>query len=290
MQFIGGLFSMLIVVYLFSKIRGFIFKRIKKNNFIWKLNKNKPLPSLKEIIGNPVLIPTLKISIKDLLKQKKEDKEIEGICLNASIGKTYKKGNFNFEKFKDNFTVTKEEGKKWGKTLSWWLNWRNWAIVGIIVSSIFAYGYFQGRLNAPVKVNMSYDKAWVMNLNGEEIYKPKFSNDVFIRDSKTKEILKQIKAKDMGLLRKKLKPIGFCLEPIFVAGGSVGGLKNKGEIGVGVSFIKYWRWKLETFITSYPALYLGTSYAITENSGVGVGVGKGIDSSNRIILYCKFKF
>ena len=258
-NFIVGLGTMLLVTFLFGKIRGFI--------------KNRVFNQLKKNYNGVAKLDT------------------EGI--NASVGNVYKKNGgeaFTWKKFFTGFGgLLNPVG--WAKDVVGLFNIRKLVLYGIVIGAVFGYAYFQGRLNAPVKINLSYDKEWVMNINGEELYKPKYSNDVYIRDSKTKQILKQIKAKDMGELRKKLKPVGFILEPIFIAGGSVGGTENKAEIGAGVSFIKYWRWRLDAFLTSYPAGYIGTSYAITEHSGAGLGVGKGLsDGSNRVILYYRWKF
>ena len=283
MNFILGILTMCFVVFIFGKIRGFIFNRVFN-----QLKRNY----------NRVAKLDIKTSTKNLLKQRKEDKEMEfvlnNISLNASIGKTYKKGkeSFSWEKFKKIFYLGSLV--EWVKSLKELgiLDLRKWVIIGVIIGGVYGYAYFQGRLNAPVQVNMSYDKAWVMNLNGEEIYKPKFSNDVFIRDSKTKEILKQIKAKDMGLLRKKLQPISFQLKPIFVAGGGVGAEGLSGELGAGISWLRMWQYRIDTFLTQ-KGIYIGTSYKLKslENSAIGVGIGKGFQKlDNRVIFYWRFNF
>lgn len=266
-NFISGLCIVLLVAYLFNKIKGYI--------------TNKAFTDLKKRYSGVVKLDTDKL----IETQKETPNEF-----NCSIGKSYKtkdKEVFRWQKFKKIFDLGSPV--EWIKSIKEIVDLRKLIIYCIVIGAIYGYAYFQGRLNAPVKLNLSYEKEWIMNINGEELYKPKYSNDVYIRDSKTKEVIKQIKAKDMGLLRKKLAPIGFILEPIFVAGGSVGDT-NKEEVGAGFSFIKYWRWKLESFITSVPAIYIGTSYSITENSGIGVGIGKGESADNRVIGYYRWLF
>ena len=102
--------------------------------------------------------------------------------------------------------------------------------------------------------------------------------------------LKKITVADIPELKKKLKPISMELVPVIIGGFGSGAYKSGFEVGGGVSFLRYWKWRLETFITSNPALYLGTSYKITDNSGIGIGTGKGIYGENRAILYYRGEF
>ena len=194
---------------------------------------------------------------------------------------------FSWTKFKKIFNLG--SGAEWAKSVKEILDLRKLVIYSIIAGTIFGYAYYKGRLNAPVKINMSYEKEWIMKINGEEIYKPQWSNDVYIRDSSTHQIIKQIKAKDMGLLKEKLKPIGFCFEPIIVGGYGVGDSDSSFEFGAGASLIKYWRWKLDAFLTN-KGVYAGTHYQLTDNSGLGLGVGKGYNLDNRVIFYFSTKF
>ena len=280
MQFILGLGTMLVVAFLFTKIKSYItntaFRRLKKKfNGVAQLDIKEKLPD---------------ISTQEVIKA--VEKAVDATRFNCTVGKSYKKGKeaFSWTKFKKIFDLG--NGVEWIKSCKEILDLRKLTIYCIVLGAIYGYAYFQGRLNAPVQVNMSYDKEWIMNINGEEIYKPKFSNDVFIRDSKTKEVLKQIRAKDMGLLRKKLKPISFQLKPIFVAGGGVGEEGLTGELGAGISWIRMWRNEIDTFLTNR-GIYLGTSYKLKalENSAIGIGIGKGFKKlDNRLIFYWRFNF
>jgi len=244
---IGGL-----SYYIFSKIKGFIFKK-----------------AFSQITG---------------VKMNKKD-----FKLNASVGNVYRKDGtevFQVNKLKKAFILNSPV--EWIKDLVSIFNLRKIIIYFVIISSIFAYGYFKGRGNTPVQINLDYNKEFKMKLDGHYLVKPKYSSNLSIVDEKG-NLVKDIKAKDFPLLAKKLRPIGFCLEPIAIVGGSIGETTRGFEGGAGVSFIKYWKWKLDTFLTNR-GIYVGTSYSITENSGAGLGVGKGFLGDNRIILYYKFKF
>jgi hypothetical protein len=206
-------------------------------------------------------------------------------CDSANIEPEIKE-TFSWDKFKKIFTIN--SGAEWAKSVKEILDARKLIIYGTIIAAIYGFAYFKGISNAPVQVNMEYNKEWIMNINGEEVYKPKFSNDVYIRDSKTHQILKHIKAKDMGILRKKLKPIGFIFEPIAVGGLGIG-KDSSMEGGLGLSLIKSWRYKIDTYLTQ-KGIYLGTHYQLTENSGPGIAVGKGYEGDNRVMFYYSWKF
>lgn len=213
---------------------------------------------------------------------------------NCSVGNvTDKSGNeaFQWKKFKKVFDL--KNGVEWAKDFASLFNLRKLVIVGVILSCIFGYGYWKGRAGKPVKFNLDYEKAFRLNIDGKNyLVKPKNSNNMQIEDKKG-NVVKVIRAKDLPGLSEKLKPIGFVLDPIFVVGYGVGSTKSntRAEFGAGVDFIKYWKWKLNAFITSCPAIYIGTTYQITDNSGVGIGVGKGLsEGDNRVIIFWKWKF
>ena len=180
------------------------------------------------------------------------------------------------------------DGVEWIKSIKEIIDLRKLTIYIIIISSFFAYGYFKGRGNTPIKIDLDYTKEFRMKLDSHFLVKPKNSDDLRIVD-KRGNVVKNIRAKDFPLLAKKLKPIGFILEPVGIVGSGAGENKSGVEYGAGVSFIKYWKWRLDTFLTNR-GIYVGTSYQITDNSGLGLGVGKGYVGDNRVILYYKWKF
>lgn len=290
MQFILSLGTMLLVAFLFTKIKRYIKNRVfnqlkKKYNGVTQLNINNRL-SKQEIdilLSNPT---TTKIQTENIMYP-----PIVG--LNASIGKSYKKEKepFSWEKFKKIFDL--------GNLVEWVksfkeigiLDARKWVIIGIIVGGIYGYAYFQGRGDTPIQTNLAYEEEHKMVLNGTYIHKPKYSHDIYLKDTKTNKILKHMKAKDFPLLAKKLKPIGFILEPVGIVGIGSGTMSGSGmEFGAGVSWLKYWKWKIDSFLTNRGIYPLGTSYQVTDNTGIGLAIGKGYLGDNRIILYGRIRF
>ena len=157
----------------------------------------------------------------------------------------------------------------WLKDISSLFNLRKIVIYLLIVAGIFIYGYVKGKSNLPVSVKLGYGKEAVIEINADKDYLHIDKNgNVWVKD-KDDNVLKQIKAKDIPTLKGYLAPYALQLKPIFVAGGSAGASGTGAEIGAGFSFARLWKMNLETFITSYPAVYLGTSYSISDNSGIG---------------------
>ena len=193
---------------------------------------------------------------------------------------------FNLGKFASGMTNVVSP-VNWAKDVASLFNLRKLIIYGIIIGVIFGYGFYKGRLGKPINVDLGYGKEASIKLDGSylHIYK---DGSVYVEDSEGNKV-KQIQVKDIPELQRKLKPYGFILEPIFVAGSGIGESGVSGELGAGVSFIKYFKWKVDTFLTQ-KAIYLGTSYQITDNSGAGLGMGKGYKGDNRVILYYKWKF
>jgi hypothetical protein len=248
---------MLVVTVIFVKVRGFILNRSKET-----------------------LMKKLKINTTGT---------------NAKIGKQYKKKDgekVDGKKFaKGMFGLLDPVG--WLKDIASLFNLRKITIYLLIAGVIFGYGYYKANLNKPVQTNLSYDKEFRLNLerHGEYIYKPKYSNDLQLRDLATDKVIKTFKAKDLGELSKKLNPVALQLKPIGVIGYGVGSLagSNAFEAGGGVSFLRYWKWALDAFLTN-KGIYLGTSYSITDNSSLGLGAGKGFENDNRVIFYYKWRF
>lgn len=206
-------------------------------------------------------------------------------CIKKEVGLPINNNTFSCTKlFKGLFGFT--NSIDWAKDLVQLFNIRKLFIYSIIISLIFGYGWWKGRGNTPIAFDLKGKEAHIQ-LNEHWLHITK-DGSTYVEDEKGR-ILKQIKVKDIPELERALRPYGFILEPIFVGGYGISSEKNQGEIGVGVSLIKYYKWKLETFLTNY-GLYAGTSYNITDNSGAGIGAGKGYSGENKVILYYKFKF
>ena len=201
------------------------------------------------------------------------------------ISKTAKE-KFDSKKFtKGMFHLTDKVA--WAKDIYHLFNIRKLIIYALIVGSIYGYGWYKGRINSPVVFNMEGKNAYI-KLNDHYLHiKPDGTADVVDKDKKT--ILKEIKVSDIPELRKRLKPIGFQLKPIGVLGFGVGKNKTKFEGGAGISFLKYWKWRLDAFLTNM-GIYLGTSRKVSLNSALGIGVGKGYKGDNRILFYYSWSF
>lgn len=211
------------------------------------------------------------------------------IVTNCSIGKVYRKDGkeaFQWAKFRNIFNLG--SGVEWIKSVKEIVDLRKLVIYTVILGSIFAYGYFKGQAGKPVQFNLDYEKAFKMKINGHYLVKPRNSSNMQIED-KNGNIIKTIRAKDLPDLAKNLKPIGFELKPIGILGYGASTLNSGFEAGAGVSFIRYWKWNLETFLTNR-GIYLGTSRRITDHSSLGIGAGKGYKGDNRILFYYRWKF
>ncbi len=214
----------------------------------------------------------------------------ENIKFNASIGNVYKKNGeevFQWKKFRQGFGGLLNS-VAWSKDFVSLFNIRKLIIYTIILTTVFAYGWYKRGKQQPIYIDIAYGKEVKMELmEGNYLYIHK-DGTVYLHD-KNGNILKQITVSDIPELKRKLAPIGFQLKPIGILAGGLNGGKVKGEVGGGISFLRYWKWRLETFLTNM-GIYLGTSYKITNNSGIGLGIGKGWKGDNRVILYYKWKF
>lgn len=175
----------------------------------------------------------------------------------------------------------------WLKDIASIFNIRKIFIYIFIISIIYGVAYYRGRLNAEVKFDLR-GKSATIQLN--EHYLKIESDGTAKVVTKDGTVVKTIRVKDIPELQRALRPYGFQFEPIGVAGGSIGANGAGFEAGAGISWFKFYKWNLDSFITNKGLYPLGTSYKITDNSGVGLGAGMGFEGDKRIILYYKFKF
>jgi hypothetical protein len=181
----------------------------------------------------------------------------------------------------------------WWKDITQIFNIRKLVIYAIIIGSIFGYGYYKGNFNKPVHVNIGNGKEAMIDLGNGEWMHISTNGEVFIRDGsdpKTSKILRQIKVKDIPSLHKQLTPIGLRLDPILVAGMGMGSGGSGMEVGAGVSWFKWYKYNLDSFLTTKGIYPLGISYSITENTALGVAGGFGWRGDQRILMYGRIKF
>jgi hypothetical protein len=229
-----------------------------------------------------------KIRSKILQRFKNTIKEISGSNVTAKVKEV--RESFNWRKFSKTFALF--DPIEWIKSLKeiGILDVRKWIMIGIIVGIVFSYGWYQGKQGKDVKfMNFKYEEEFHVKLYEYFLHKPKNSHNLLVADEHG-NTLKTIAVKDIPELKKALRPIGFQLQPILVTGYGVSDFGNGGvEVGAGASFLKYWKGRLEAFLTQR-GIYLGTSYMITDNSGLGLGAGKGYHGDNRAMIYFRTKF
>jgi hypothetical protein len=191
---------------------------------------------------------------------------------------------FEVKKLKKIFNLA--DKVEWIKSIKEIIDARKLVIYSLIIMTIYGYGWYKGKQGKPVKVDIGYGKEALIKLDGHFLHINK-EGEVYVEDGEGNKI-KQIAVKDIPALQKKLKPYGFEFKPIGVIGAGAGN-KSGFEGGAGVSFVKYWQWRLEAFVTNR-GIYMGTSYKITDNSGLGLGAGKGYKGDSRAILYYRWEF
>lgn len=182
----------------------------------------------------------------------------------------------------------------WAKDIASLLNLRKLISYTVIIAILCGYSYFKGQQGKPVNFNLNYEKEFTLQLDGQKLHKPKNSNQLEILDEKGNRI-KIISVKDISELQKKLRPYGFQLKPIAIAGLGIGTQNIKPEFGAGVSYLKYFKYNAEVFLTNVGIYPLAVSYTLDKlgegNTAIGIGVGKGWKQGDtRIIGYFRWKF
>jgi len=193
---------------------------------------------------------------------------------------------FDKNKFKKFFKLN--EPVLWVKDFYHFFNLRKLIIYSIIILAVFGWGKYMG-LRERIPTFDLKGKETFIKLNEHYLHiKKDGTAEVVDRDKKT--ILKTIKVKDIPVLRERLKPYGVEIKPIGILGYS----KKKGEVGAGLQLFKWFKWRLDTFLTN-KGFYGGVSYKIEfkkiDNSYLGLGYGIGFkEGDKRIILYYKWEF
>ena len=201
--------------------------------------------------------------------------------------------DFDVEKLKAGLVAVADK-VKWAKTLAQELSIRTWIvrlmIVVIIAGGVYAYGWFKGKQSAPAHFHIDYNNEMTIQIpkGAKVFFKPKGSSQAYwlMEDGSKKKVI----IKDIPELAKALKPMKLILEPIVVAGGSLGESGGAFDVGLGASWFRYYKMKLDAFITNKGLYPVGVSYSITDNSGIGVAGGIGWKGDRRGILYYRWRF
>jgi hypothetical protein len=191
-----------------------------------------------------------------------------------------------------NGMVNITSAKEWAKEIVWFFNLRKVIIALAVVGAVFAYGYWQGHVNQIPRLDLR-GKEYNIALNEHYLHiKPDGSMEVVDKD---KRVVKIIRAKDIPELSRQLRPVGFDLRPIVVAGVGSGASGFTQEIGAGVRIFKLWDWRVNAFVTQEGA-YAGASYGLGKaskwfsNTSVGVATGKGWKGDSRFIIHADIPF
>lgn len=170
----------------------------------------------------------------------------------------------------------------WGKTINQELSIRTWmirlALIGIIVGVIYGWGWYKGRMGAPVAINLQGKEATI-KLN-EHFLRIEKDGSTKVVDKQGK-VLKTIRVKDIPELERALRPYGFIFEPVVVGGLGIGNSSSGIEGGVGLRYTKWFKWYADVCLTNKGAYPLGVSYKLTENTAIGISAGTGFKKNER---------
>ncbi len=186
---------------------------------------------------------------------------------------------FSFRKFFSGLNLFDAVG--WAKSFVY--TFRALIIIGVIVAIIFGIGYFRGRANAPVHVEMADTRIILTDAERKE-HILEIQNGVMTFDGRT------VKVGDIP----SLKPYGIELHPKAVVGIVSTG---KPTAGVGLEFAHFYRFNAE-LLALYQFLGVGISYDLKldgpikiDNSSLGIGVGRDFEENeNAVILYYGLEF
>ena len=169
----------------------------------------------------------------------------------------------------------------WAKTLIYLF--RFLIISGIVIGLIFGIGYWKGRKNAPVLVDMADTKIIMVGHDNEE-------HTLQVKDGQMTFDGRPIKVGDIP----SLKPYGIELHPKAIAGITSSGNPTA---GLGLEFAHFYRFNAD-LLALYQFLGIGISYDLKldgpvkiDNSSLGLGIGRDLESGgNAAILYFGLDF
>ena len=212
--------------------------------------------------------------------------------LNSSIGRKLKNGEEVFEAKKFFKGLNPFDMKLWAKSITFLF--RYFLIFSIVFGVIYGYGWWKGRGDTPIQITLAEtQKEWELKIpkHAKRLYHPENSRQLYWIDRTGKKV--PIKVEDIPQLNELLKPYGLEFTPIGVIGGGVGEEGSGVEGGAGIRFLRYYRWRLDAFLTNR-GIYAGVAYKLEglklSNSALGLAVGKGYSGDNRLLFYFSMEF
>ena len=169
-----------------------------------------------------------------------------------------------------------------------WAKWvvftfRALIITALVFGVIFGVGYWKGKRNAPVQVDMA-DTLIILQGDDGEQHELRIKDGTMTFDNRT------VKVGDIP----SLKPYGIELHPKAIAGIVSTG---KPTAGVGLEFAHFYRFNAE-LLALYQFLGIGVSYDLKlegpikiDNSSLGLGVGRDFEENeSAVVIYYGIEF
>ncbi len=169
----------------------------------------------------------------------------------------------------------------WAKTVIYLL--RFLIITAIVTGVIFGIGYWKGKRNAPVQVDMADTLIILEDPEGKR-------HELRIKDGTMTFDDRTVKVGDIP----SLKPYGIELRPKAIAGIVSTG---KPTAGVGLEFAHFYRFNTE-LLALYQFLGIGISYDLRldgpikiDNSSLGIGIGRDFEENeSAVVIYYGIEF
>lgn len=169
----------------------------------------------------------------------------------------------------------------WAKTIVYLV--RFLIITGLVVGLIYGVGYWKGKQNAPVQVDMADTLIILTDAEGK-------THELRVKDGTMTFDDRTVNVGDIP----SLKPYGIELHPKAIAGITSSGTPTA---GVGLELAHLYRFNLD-LLPLYKFLGIGLSYDLRldgpikiDNTSIGIGVGRDFNhNENAVVLYMGIEF
>lgn len=180
----------------------------------------------------------------------------------------------------------------WAKDVASIFNVRKLIIYAVVILGFVGWGYYKGLKNKPLIVQPMTHEVVIQVAKDLQLHI--LPNGTMHTQDNNGITIHQITIGDVPGLTSLLKPIGFQLKPIGVMGLGVGGKGIGAEGGLGISWFRFYYWRLQSFITNKGLYPIGVAYHLDSlrmpNSMIGIAGGVGFDKSTRVMLYYSWNF